>query len=297
MVLAKRGTRPNQQLYTVFESGFGVAYNFLIVGLARMLGHRIILHHHTSMHTLSRQWKFAILARVAGPTCLHIVLSETMAHNLSTLYPFVNNVHVSHNACHVDIPKMKNWLPTLSQRVRVGFLSNLCTEKGLDVAIEVAIRCRQRGLNVEFVFAGPAVGPEAANALTYAKHMLGDFVEIPGSVCGPAKAEFFESIDIFLFPSLYPYEAQPLVVLEAMSYGLPIITTHCGYVKELVGINGIVLDVGEFLVDRIIEQLEKQLTNYERRQRKSINARSRFMQLHARAVLQFDELMNHLHYG
>lgn len=68
-------------------------------------------------------------------------------------------------------------------------------------------------------------------------------------------------------------------------------------VKELVGINGIVLDVGEFLVDRIIEQLEKQLTNYERRQRKSINARSRFMQLHARAVLQFDELMNHLHYG
>jgi glycosyltransferase involved in cell wall biosynthesis len=292
--LTKRGAKPGKQLYTVFERGFGIAYNLMIVGLARMLGCRIVLHHHTSKHTLSRSWRFIVLARVAGPNCLHVLLSEAMAHNLRSLYPFVNYVHVSHNACHVGIPKIMARSPVHSDRLRVGYLSNLCAEKGLNIAIEAAIKCRQRGLDVAFVFAGPAVGAEAKNALSRAKRILGDFLEIPGKVSGPAKAAFFETIDIFLFPSLYPHEAQPMVILEAMSYGLPIITTHCGYVKELVGDDGTVLDIDEGLPDRIVEQLEQYVTNGDRRRQRSVDAQSRFLQLRATAAVQLDDLMKAL---
>jgi glycosyltransferase involved in cell wall biosynthesis len=294
MVLTKREAKPGQQLYTVFERGFGIAYNLMIVGMARMLGCRIVLHHHTSKHTLSRSWRFVVLAHVAGPNCLHVLLSEAMARNLRSLYPLVNYVHVSHNACHVGIPKMTARSTRHSNRVRVGYLSNLCAEKGLNIAIEAAIKCRQRGLDVAFVFAGPAVDAEATKALSRAKRILGDFLEIPGKVSGPAKAAFFETIDIFLFPSLYAYEAQPMVILEAMSYGLPIVTTHCGYVKELVGDDGTVLDIDEGLPNRIVEQLEQHVTNGDRRRQRSVDTQSRFLQLRATAAVQLDDLMKAL---
>jgi glycosyltransferase involved in cell wall biosynthesis len=107
--------------------------------------------------------------------------------------------------------------------VQVGFLSNLNPEKGLNVVIDAAIRCHERGLDIEFVIAGPTVGAEAADDISWARKSFGDFIEIRGPVSGQAKAAFFETVDVFLFPSRYRCEAQPLVSLEAMSYGLPII--------------------------------------------------------------------------
>jgi lipopolysaccharide/colanic/teichoic acid biosynthesis glycosyltransferase/glycosyltransferase involved in cell wall biosynthesis len=293
-ILIKRGSKPDQVLYTVFESGFGVVYNLLIVGLARKFGYRIILHHHTSRHTLFLQRRFAFLAHVAGPDCLHVVLSEAMAQNLRTVYPFVNNVLISHNACHIPDPKRTAKPPKLSSKVRVGILGNLCAEKGLNIAIEAACKCRERGLDMEFVFAGPAVGHEAVAALSRAKLLLVDFIEVCGPIFGPAKEAFFRTIDIFLFPSLYRYEAQPLVVLEAMSYGLPIIATHCGYVKELVDDEGAVLDIDGRLPDSIADQLETLVTTRSYGWRKTIDPNSRFQQLRASATEQLYDLVNAL---
>jgi glycosyltransferase involved in cell wall biosynthesis len=85
-----------------------------------------------------------------------------------------------------------------------------------------------------------------------------------------------------------------MVILEAMSYGLPIITTHCGYVKELVGDDGTVLDIDEGLPDRIVEQLEQYVTNGDRRRQRSVDAQSRFLQLRATAAVQLDDLMKAL---
>ncbi|WP_051953174.1 glycosyltransferase family 4 protein [Methylocapsa aurea] len=295
LMLLKRGVKANQQLYTVFESGLGVGYNFLIIGLARVLGYNIILHHHTSKHTLTRQRRFGLLQRIAGSSCLHVVLSEEMADNMRFLYPAIGNILVSQNACHIPDGELKLAPSLRSNRLRVGFLSNLCHEKGLDVALDAATKCRDRGLEMTFVFAGPTVGQQAADILSQARDRLGDYIEILGPVTGEAKAAFFESIDIFLFPTRYRFEAQPLVLLEAMSYGLPVITTHCGYVAELVGCQGIVLNVDEKLSDRIAEQLERLVASHDDYRRwEAIEIKSYFRQLRATAMSQLRDLMNAL---
>jgi glycosyltransferase involved in cell wall biosynthesis len=292
-MIAKGRVKSNKQIYTVFESGFGIIYNIVIIGLARMFKYNIILHHHTSKHTLSRQRSFALLQRIAGPSCLNVVLSQQMAVDMRLMYPNVKKVLVSENACHIadnDVTIQPN---TLLHSLRVGFLSNLCAEKGLDVVMDAAIRCRDLGLEITFVFAGPTVGQEAEEILWKGRNRLGDYIEILGPISGEAKSDFFKSINVFLFPTRYRFEAQPLVILEAMSYGLPVIVTDCGYIAELVGRHGVVLDSDDCLPDRIVEHLKKIVaSDYDRSM--AIDVKPYFRYLHSRATEQLSQLMNSL---
>ena len=44
----------------------------------------------------------------------------------------------------------------------------------------------------------------------------------------------FDTSDLFVFPSAYTNEAQPLVVLEAMAAGVPVITSNIATLPEFV---------------------------------------------------------------
>ena len=63
---------------------------------------------------------------------------------------------------------------------------------------------------------------------------------LPGAVDDTAKQRLFESADAMLFPSVYPFEAQPLSIIEAMSHGVPVVAYDTGGVRDLVvdGVNG-----------------------------------------------------------
>ena len=55
-----------------------------------------------------------------------------------------------------------------------------------------------------------------------------------GFLSGAAKAEAFCAADIFLFPTYYATEGQPLGVAEAMAYGLPVVTTLWRAIPEML---------------------------------------------------------------
>ena len=62
--------------------------------------------------------------------------------------------------------------------------------------------------------------------ISEARAKFGEAIVELGPVAGAAKQRFFETIDIFFFPSRYRMEAQPLVMLEALSYGVATLATH-----------------------------------------------------------------------
>ena len=107
------------------------------------------------------------------------------------------------------------------------FLGRLQIEiKGLDVLLEAAARCqrelRQSQTRVRIV------GPSCAQSETYlrdevARHSLGDIVRVEGPVRGDAKAQAYATADVFLHPSRT--EGHPTSVLEALSYGVPVVVT------------------------------------------------------------------------
>jgi glycosyltransferase involved in cell wall biosynthesis len=59
-------------------------------------------------------------------------------------------------------------------------------------------------------------------------------VQWVGNVSGSGKAEFLNSGDIFCLPTRYPYEGQPLAILEAMAAGLPVLSTDHGAIASTV---------------------------------------------------------------
>jgi glycosyltransferase involved in cell wall biosynthesis len=71
---------------------------------------------------------------------------------------------------------------------------------------------------------------------------LAQVVSYNGVKKGPDKNKYYENADVFVFPSFYENETFGLVNIEAMSYGLPIVTTDEGGITDIVkdGENGLI---------------------------------------------------------
>jgi len=78
-------------------------------------------------------------------------------------------------------------------------------------------------------------GLEFAGAKRYAEVQGIENVNFTGYITGSAKHKAFLEADVFLFPTYG--EGLPISVLEAMAYGLPVITRPVGGIKDFF-VNG-----------------------------------------------------------
>lgn len=93
---------------------------------------------------------------------------------------------------------------------------------------------------------------------------------------GDRKRNLFANASIFIFPSTFPVESQPLVLLEAASMGCAIITSRIGEIEEMFNENE-VLFLNNVTESEIIEKVNMLLDNKELRLELGINAYRKFM--------------------
>ena len=112
----------------------------------------------------------------------------------------------------------------------------LCTEsKGIfDLlnALTIANACHPRGFRL--TVAGGFASSEEENRFYAAAARHGEAVRYVGFADEPAKRALLSSADVFCFPTRYPHEGQPLVLIEAMAYDLPIVATQWRTLSEML---------------------------------------------------------------
>jgi glycosyltransferase involved in cell wall biosynthesis len=178
------------------------------------------------------------LARLGGPGATHIVLGETMASQLRMHTPEVASTFVLNNAGLVEESLATLAVRSRGEAIILGHLSNLSADKGLAQTLELASELKRRGQLGRMVVGGPANDDWTRAALANAKDVLGDMLDYRGPLHGVDKVQFFREIDVFVFPTSYRNEASPLVLLEAMSAGIPCLSVAIGCIADDLGGKG-----------------------------------------------------------
>ena len=146
---------------------------------------------------------------------------------------------------------------------RLLFLSNLIPSKGVYVLLDACKVLKDRGLhfNCDFV-GGETKEIDRATFETAVKERgLGNHVIYHGPQYGEDKEAFFANADVFVFPTFYYNECFPLVLLEAMQWRLPLVSSDEGGIPDIVqdGVNGFVCPRQD--VDSLANALEQLITN------------------------------------
>lgn len=251
--------REGSAFYIGCDGGLGLAYTIALSMAAGLRGYPLYIHHHSYAYINASRMLMAILLAVTGPQTVHICLCETMASALSRRYGRRLRSAIVANSAFV--PTQTTILPRSTGTLRIGLLSNLNNSKGLDVFLDLARRAIASGLDVGAVLAGPATSDQAGEAIARAEAELGPRLDYRGSVHDAAKQQFFRDIDIFVFPTRYVNEAQPTVIFEAFSYGVPVLAVDRGCIRTQVGASGEVFSQDADFIALALESLKRDLAD------------------------------------
>jgi len=140
-----------------------------------------------------------------------------------------NNINYIHNFIKVDDYHV---VKENSNRFRILFLSTLVKSKGIFTFFNAIDILEREENNYQYIICGSFLqkNKEDRNNIEKFIKKHKDKVLLKGRVDGYQKTEVFTNADLFVFPTMN--DSFGLVNLEAMHYGLPIITTRQGAIKE-----------------------------------------------------------------
>jgi glycosyltransferase involved in cell wall biosynthesis len=136
--------------------------------------------------------------------------------------------------------------------LNVLYLSNMIKSKGYFLVLELAKRTK--GDSIVYHFAGGWQNKEDETEFFdyIEENELSESVIFHGFVSGEEKRTLFENAHLFMFPTRYKKEAFPLSILEALSYGVPVIATDEASIPYILDKrSGIVLDDVTKLADAL----------------------------------------------
>ncbi len=230
--------------------------------MVKLLGVKIVYHFHNKGVT-DRQDKFIdnLLYRLVFKGSKVILLSPNLYADIQK-YVRKENVYYCPNGIK-GVEKALN--KTMNEKpVNLLFLSNLMESKGVYLLLEACKQLKQKQLVFQCTFVG---GVGDINKRQFAEKLqemdLESHVHYVGEKFGVEKECFFSNADIFVHPTLN--DCFPLVLLEAMQYSLPVVSTLEGGIPDIVvdGLTGFLIPPNN--TERLVSKLEILIDNYDLR--------------------------------
>lgn len=140
--------------------------------------------------------------------------------------------------CAIQVPEKARATHRLAGPVIVLFVGSLQEGKGVIEVIKTAAILKSQGRELDFRFrlVGNWFSKEFERSVIQLRQDLElvEMVELSGQLTGDAKWDAYAKADIFFFPTHYASEATPLVLMEALGMGLPIITTNWAGISAML---------------------------------------------------------------
>jgi len=193
----------------------------------------------------------------------HISLLIVLAESLKSVFDGLvekEKIRVVYNGIDAKEFQSVESNPENGDRVvKVLYLSKKSKAKGVYDFLRTIPLVTRKEKDVRFILAGDSVVSEEFPWHTgrmcntekeirefIRENGLTDVIDIRGEVTGSDKRKVFAESDIFVMPSYS--EGMPIVILEAMAAGLPVVATRVGALPEIIeeGKNGFLVEVGNY---------------------------------------------------
>jgi len=237
--------RPSLVYIPICQTTLGYLRDAGFILISKALHCRVICHlrggNFKNWYTSSSLMTKWLVRNIHSVVDGQIVLGENLRYLFDNIIPR-EKIYVVPNGMDIKICFNRN---KDSDKIRVLYLSNFIREKGIIDILKAIPYVYNSNKEIEFVFAGNSHDKKIAQEI---RNFIYEHSSLPikliGPVYGQSKFNLLCSSDIFVFPTYYPLEGHPWVIVEAMAAGLPIITTDLGAITESVkeDVNGFIVE-------------------------------------------------------
>lgn len=236
--------------FTISQTKLGNMRDMIILNALLRKKKKIVIHYHGGYYKELYKTFNPIQKKInkyqIGKVNVFIALSES----LKTLFEDVidiKKVRICEN--YIEEKSLMNEelfqekLTVIKEKpVEVLYLSNFIESKGYK---DILAAIKNINTNIVFNFAGIFFAEkEKVEFLNFIKNnRLGDKAIYHGLVDGESKKSLLFKSNIFILPTYYPKEGQPISIIEAMGNGLSVITTkHAGIPDIVTEKNGVLIN-------------------------------------------------------
>lgn len=249
------------KIYSILSaSKFGIVRDFMINLPAMLFGRQLVLHLHgfTYYKIYQRSRLYKILFDIMNKNSTIIVLCNKQKQK--TLNIMNKESMVLHNCLNSeiqDVCKNKNEI------LQVCYISNISKQKG---TFDLIKAIQKYPKEIKLVIAGSFLS-DKDEFLELIKDSLN--ISYVGFADETIKKGILNTSDIFCLPSKLE-EGSPISIIEAMSYGLPIIATDKGCIKEMIENSGCLL-TADYIYSDIINSIKIVNNSYDELSKNAIN--------------------------
>lgn len=237
---------------TMSTSPVGFIRDYLTVGFAKLLGRRTVQHLHgggfEDFYTNSKPWLKRLIRANLKRTDTIVVLGELLKEQFYCAGEFVKpKLTIVPNGLTLGVDEPRPLVKSVSAdgRVELLYLSSLMPSKGFFDVLQAMklLESKQSGryhlsLSGSFVDAKTEASVEVYDESSLRrylqKHQLEGCITYHGQVRGETKDQQFKQAHVFLLPTSYPWEGQPLSIIEALAFSTPVISCHHKGIPELI---------------------------------------------------------------
>jgi len=229
-----RKEKPQVVYVTPVSTGMAFYRDFVLMKMLQVLRCNVVAHFHNKGVSTRQNRKLDNWLYRSFFKGINVILLAANLYDDIKKYVKPNQVFICPNGIKDEhpgqLPARHNTTPQLL------FLSNLIIEKGIIDLLDACKILNDKGVKFECTYVGAEtteISGDDFNKMVEEKGLKG-VVEYIGKRFDKEKEACYANADIFVFPTFYHNECFPLVLLEAMSYGLPCVSTNEGAISDII---------------------------------------------------------------